>query len=92
MHKQRRAIMMDTEQKLNAVLTPAQQQQYATMKEQRRHGQAQPATVPRPRTFAVRITGHPAASRLGGFASGFGIYLAIIHTAFLRKIDGWISL
>jgi Spy/CpxP family protein refolding chaperone len=45
--QQRRAIMMDAEQKLNAILTPAQQQQYATLKAERRHpGQPAPAAPP----------------------------------------------
>jgi len=45
LHQQRRAIMADTDQKLNAILTPAQQQQYATLKAERHHGPA-PATPP----------------------------------------------
>ena len=49
MHQQRRAIMMDTDQKLNAILTPAQQQQYATLKAERRHrGPEAPAAPPAP--------------------------------------------
>jgi Spy/CpxP family protein refolding chaperone len=47
MRQQRRAIMMDAEQKVNAVLTPAQQQQYATLKSERHH-QGQPAPTPPP--------------------------------------------
>jgi Spy/CpxP family protein refolding chaperone len=46
MHKQRHAIMLDSEQKINAVLTPAQQQQLATIKAERKHkGAAAPATA-----------------------------------------------
>jgi len=33
--QQRRAIMLDTEQKLNAILTPAQQQEYEALKAKR---------------------------------------------------------
>jgi Spy/CpxP family protein refolding chaperone len=46
-HKQRRAIMLDSEQKLNAVLTPAQQQQFATLRADRKHkGEATPPPPP----------------------------------------------
>jgi Spy/CpxP family protein refolding chaperone len=39
--QQRRAIMVDTEQKLNAILSPDQQQQYAALKAKRKeHAQA----------------------------------------------------
>jgi Spy/CpxP family protein refolding chaperone len=47
MRQQRRAIAMDTDQKLNAILTPAQQQQYATLKAERHH-QGQPAPTAPP--------------------------------------------
>jgi Spy/CpxP family protein refolding chaperone len=43
MRKQRRAIMTDSEAKLNAILTPAQQQQWATLKAERKHGAEAPA-------------------------------------------------
>jgi periplasmic protein CpxP/Spy len=46
MHQQRRAIMMDTRQKLNAVLTPAQQQQLAAMRAAHRRAGQQPASAP----------------------------------------------
>ena len=48
--KQRKAIMMDTQQKISAVLTPAQQQQLATLKSEHRHGKrgTQPTTAPPP--------------------------------------------
>ncbi len=46
MRQQRRAIVLDTEQKLNAVLTPAQQQQYAALKAERQHGKGTPAPAP----------------------------------------------
>jgi len=49
MHQQRRAIMTDSEQKLNAVLTPAQQQQFAAMRAERHHhGQEAPVAPPAP--------------------------------------------
>jgi Spy/CpxP family protein refolding chaperone len=50
MHKQRRAIMLDTQQKMNAVLTPAQQQQLATLKAEHHRGKgaSQPMTTPPP--------------------------------------------
>ena len=38
MHQQRRAIAQDADQKLSAILTPAQQQQYAAMKAAHHHG------------------------------------------------------
>ena len=38
MHQQRRAIASDTDQKLSAILTPDQQQQYAAMKAAHHHG------------------------------------------------------
>jgi Spy/CpxP family protein refolding chaperone len=46
LRQQRRALMMDTDQKLNAVLTPAQQQQWAELKSERRHGKVEPAAPP----------------------------------------------
>jgi protein CpxP len=49
MRQQRRAVMMDSEQKVNAVLTPAQQQQWASMKaERQQHGQGQPPAAAPP--------------------------------------------
>ncbi len=42
LRQQRRAIMMDSEQKLNAILTPAQQQQFAALRQQRHHHGAPP--------------------------------------------------
>ncbi len=47
MRKQRRAIMTQSEAKLNAILTPAQQQQYAALKAERRHG-AEASVPPAP--------------------------------------------
>ena len=46
--QQRRAIMTDTESKINAILTPAQQQQWATLRQERQHGhgQSEPQTAP----------------------------------------------
>lgn len=38
MHQQRKAIAQDTDQKLSAILTPDQQQQYAAMKAAHHHG------------------------------------------------------
>jgi Spy/CpxP family protein refolding chaperone len=46
MHQQRRAIRMDTQQKLNAVLTPAQQQQLAALRAAHRHAGKQPTSAP----------------------------------------------
>jgi len=46
MRKQRRAIMLDTEQKIDTVLTPAQQQQLATLKAEHRHSKGAPAAAP----------------------------------------------
>jgi Spy/CpxP family protein refolding chaperone len=46
--QQRRAIMVDTESKLNAILTPAQQQQYATLRQQHRQHEGAPAAPPAP--------------------------------------------
>ncbi len=53
MRQQRRAIMMEEQAKIDAILTPAQQQQYATLRaERRQHGepgaQQVPATTPPP--------------------------------------------
>ncbi len=50
LRKQRKAIMMDTQQKISAILTPAQQQQLATLKSEHRHGKrgTQPPTAPPP--------------------------------------------
>jgi Spy/CpxP family protein refolding chaperone len=49
LRQQRRAIMMDSEQKLNAILTPAQQQQFAALRQQRRnHGAPLAGTAPPP--------------------------------------------
>ncbi len=47
LHQQRRAIMEDTDGKLNAILTPAQQEQFAALKAKRRHGHAG-ETAPNP--------------------------------------------
>ena len=49
MHQQRKAIAQDTDQKLSAILTPDQQQQYAAMKAAHHHGHGRhdaPATAP----------------------------------------------
>jgi periplasmic protein CpxP/Spy len=46
MHQQRRAIRMDTQQKFNAVLTPAQQQQFAAMRAAHHRKGRQPPTSP----------------------------------------------
>jgi protein CpxP len=46
MHQQRRAIMTDSQQKLNAVLTPAQQQQFAALRASHRHAGQQPSSAP----------------------------------------------
>ena len=48
MRQQRRAIMQDSEQKIDAVLTPAQQQQWAAMKANRRQGPGGAAGAPPP--------------------------------------------
>jgi len=48
MKQQRRAIMMDTQSKLNAVLTPAQQQQLATLKAGKHGGGASQTAAPPP--------------------------------------------
>jgi Spy/CpxP family protein refolding chaperone len=42
MHQQHKAIMEDTDARLNAVLTPDQQQQYAQLKAQRHERPSQP--------------------------------------------------
>ncbi len=47
LHEQRRAILQETKQKLDAVLTPAQQQQLAQMHhDHEKHGQGQQQTAP----------------------------------------------
>ncbi len=49
MKQQRRAIMQDTKQKLDAVLTPAQQQEMAQMRHGHgKHGDGQQQTAPSP--------------------------------------------
>jgi len=45
MRQQRRAIMLDTDQKLNAILTPDQQQQYAALKAKRKQAMQGASTI-----------------------------------------------
>jgi len=48
MRKQRRAIMLDSQQKINAVLTPTQQQQLAALRAERHQGKSAGQSAPPP--------------------------------------------